>query len=100
MNDAVLDLQVVKQPLRALMYEKLIWTQLLGIDYRCSFVPENTPDTLRCAVGDQPNVCIQMSKGIDAVLPFGIMRRPSTLYVYIDTPAEFVDLVGKRQATP
>lgn len=78
---------------------------LSGHSYRasiigCSFTPENTPTTKGGAVGDQPNVCIQMSKGIDAVLPFGIIRRPSTLYVYIDTPAEFVELVGKRQSTP
>ena len=37
MNDAVLDLQVVKQPLRALMYEKLIWTNLLGIHTKCDW---------------------------------------------------------------
>ena len=37
MNDAVLDLQVVKQPLRALMYEKLIWTHLFGIHTKCDW---------------------------------------------------------------
>ena len=204
MNDAVLDLQVVKQPLRALMYEKLVWTNLLGIgiDYRCAtetagfrvftyhkngnirtilgvigflvivegiaidffvatkstkaavilgllhlamllysfalikacrqrpicvsddgilvrtsllyccWIPRSTlksvrvldkeverinaPNVLWCALGDQPNVMIELTDAQAAVLPFGIIRRPSTLYVYIDTPAEFVDLLGKR----
>ena len=204
MNDAVLDLQVVKQPLRALMYEKLVWTNLLGIgiDYRCAtetagfrvftyhkngnirtilgvigflvivegiaidffvatkstkaavilgllhlamllysfalikasrqrpicvsddgilvrtsllyccWIPRSTlksvrvldkeverinaPNVLWCSLGDQPNVMIELTDPQAAVLPFGIIRRPSTLYVYIDTPAEFVDLLGKR----
>ena len=208
MNDAVLDLQVVKQPLRALMYEKLIWIYLfgIGIDYRCApetagfrvftyhkngnirtilgvigflvivegiaidffvatkstkaavilgllhlamllysfalikasrqrpicvsddgilvrtsllyccWIPRSTlksvrvldkeverinaPNVLWCALGDQPNVMIELTDARAAVLPFGIIRRPSTLYVYIDTPAEFVELVGKRQSTP
>lgn len=208
MNDAVLDLQVVKQPLRALMYEKLVWTNLLGIgiDYRCAtetagfrvftyhkngnirtilgvigflvivegiaidffvatkstktavilgllhlamllysfalikasrqrpicvsddgilvrtsllyccWIPRSTlksvrvldkeverinaPNVLWCSLGDQPNVMIELTDARAAVLPFGIIRRPSTLYVYIDTPAEFVELVGKRQSTP
>ena len=208
MNDAVLDLQVVKQPLRALMYEKLVWTNLLGIgiDYRCAtetagfrvftyhkngnirtilgvigflvivegiaidffvatkstkaavilgllhlamllysfalikasrqrpicvsddgilvrtsllyccWIPRSTlksvrvldkeverinaPNVLWCALGDQPNVMIDLTDAQAAVLPFGIVRRPSTLYVYVDTPAEFVEIFGKRQATP
>ncbi|MFZ4782809.1 MAG: hypothetical protein ACOYLC_10910 [Armatimonadaceae bacterium] len=41
-----------------------------------------------------------MSKFVYAVLPFGIIRRPSTLFVYIDTPSEFVELVGKRWSSP
>jgi hypothetical protein len=207
-NDAVLDLQIVKQPLRALMYEKLVWQHLfgIGIDDRCApetagfrvftyhkngnirtilgvigflvivegiaidffvatkstkaavilgllhlamllysfalikasrqrpicvsddgilvrtsllyccWIPrstlksvrvldkeverKNAPNVLWCALGDQPNVMIELTDARAAVLPFGIIRRPSILYVYIDTPAEFVELVGKRQATP
>ena len=60
----------------------------------------NAPNVLWCALGDQPNVMIELTDARAAVLPFGIIRRPSTLYVYIDTPAEFVELVGKRQSTP
>ena len=208
MNDSVLDLQVVKQPLRALMYEKLVWQYLfgIGIDDRCAsetagfrvftyhkngnirtilgvigflvivegiaidffvatkstkaavilgllhlamllysfalikasrlrpicvsddgilvrtsllyccWIPRSTlksvrvldkeverinaPNVLWCAFGDQPNVMIELTDALAAVLPFGIIRRPSTLYVYIDTPPEFVELVRKRQATP
>ena len=208
MNDAVLDLQVVKQPLRALMYEKLVWQHLfgMGIDYRCApetvgfrvftyhkngnirtilgvigflvivegiaidffvatkstkaavilgllhlamllysfalikasrqrpicvsddgilvrtsllyccWIPRSTlksvrvldkeverinaPNVLWCSLGDQPNVMIELTDAQAAVLPFGIIRRPRTLYVYIDMPAEFVELVGKRQSTP
>jgi hypothetical protein len=51
---------------------------------------KNTPNTLWCAVGDQPNVCIQMSKCVDALLPLGILRRPTRLYIYVDTPTVFV----------
>ena len=51
---------------------------------------KNTPNTLWCAIGDQPNICIQMSKAVDAVLPLGIIRRPTMLYFYVDTPSEFV----------
>jgi hypothetical protein len=61
---------------------------------------KNTPNTLWCAVGDQPNVCIQMSNAVDAVLPLGIIRRPITLYFYIDTPSELIELIGKRQSSP
>ena len=208
MTDVVLDLQVVKQPLRALMYEKLVWMHLFGIGIRhlcapetagirvfayhrngnirtilgvigflvivegiaidffvatkstkaavilgllhlamllysfalikasrqrpicvsddgslvrtsllyCCWIPRSTlksvrvldkeverinaPNVLWCAFGDQPNVMIELTDALAAVLPFGIIRRPSTLYVYIDTPPEFVELVRKRQATP
>ena len=208
MNDAVLDLQVVKQPLRALMYEKLVWQHLfaISIDYRCApetagfrvftyhkngnirtilgvigflvivegiaidffvatkstkaavilgllhlamllysfalikasrqrpicvsddgilvrtsllyccWIPRSTlksvrvldkeverinaPTVLWCSLGDQPNVMIELTDAQAAVLPFGIIRRPNTLYVYIDMPAEFVELIRKRQATP
>ena len=55
---------------------------------------KNTPNTLWCAIGDQPNICIQMSNTVDAVLPLGIIRRPTTLYLYVDTPSEFVVAVG------
>ena len=61
---------------------------------------ENTPTTLWCAIGDQPNICIQMSKAVDAVLPLGIIRRPTMLYFYIDTPSEFIELIRKRHSTP
>jgi hypothetical protein len=61
---------------------------------------KHTSNTLWCAVGDHPNVCIQMSNAVAAVLPFGIIRRPSTLYFYVDTPSEFVELVGKRWSSP
>ena len=208
MNDAILDLQVVKQPIRALMYEKLVWQHLfgIGIDFRCApeatgfrvftyhkngnirtilgvigflvivegiaidffvatkstkaavilgllhlamllysftlikasrqrpicvsddgilvrtsllyccWIPRSTlksvrvldkeverinaPPVLWCALGDQPNVMIELTDAQAAVLPFGIIRRPNTLYVYIDMPAEFVELIRKRQATP
>lgn len=60
----------------------------------------NAPNVLWCALGDQPNVMIELTDARAAVLPFGIIRRPNTLYVYIDMPAEFVELIRKRQATP
>jgi len=41
-NDAILDLQVVTQPLRELMYEKLIWTHLLGIHTKCDWAARGT----------------------------------------------------------
>ena len=37
MTDTVLDLINIRQPLRALMYEKLIWKHLLGIGVKSSF---------------------------------------------------------------
>jgi len=61
---------------------------------------KNTPNTLWCAVGDQPNVCLQMSNAVDALLPLGIIRRPITLYLYIDTPSELIELIGNRQSSP
>lgn len=202
MNDTVLDLINIRQPLRALMYEKLIWKHLLGIglnssfagdaaDIRafsyhtsgniqtilgvigflvivegiaidffvatkstkaaiilgvvhlamliyaialvrasnqrpvyvsedgilvrvsllyCCWIPKDaidhvvaldkevdrvtSSDVLWCALGDQPNVLIELNSPQNAVLPFGIIRRPKQLFLYIDSPAEFVCAVG------
>lgn len=197
MTDLVLDLQVVKQPLRALMYEKLAWKHLFGIGVShlcapetagirvftyhrngnirtilgvigflvivegiaidffvatkstkaaiillllhltmllysvalikasrqrpicvsddgilvrtsllyCCWIPKSTlksvrvldkevervnaPNVLWCALGDQPNVMIELINPQEAVLPFGIIRRADCLYLYLDSPAEF-----------
>lgn len=197
MTDLVLDLQVVKHPIRALMYEKLVWMHLFGIGIShlcepettgvraftyhkngnirtifgvigflvivegiaidffvatkstkaaiilallhlamllysialikasgqrpicvsdegilvrtsllyCCWIPRSTlksvrvldkeverisaPHVLWCALGDQPNVMIELTDAQVAVLPFGIMRRANCLYLYLDSPAEF-----------
>lgn len=197
MTDVVLDLQVVKQPLRALMYEKLVWMHLFGIAKNrpcasetlgshvftyhkdgnirtilgvigflvivegiaidffvatkstkvafilgllhlamlfysialikasrqrpicvseagilvrtsllyCCWIPRSTlksvhvldkevertnaPDVLWCALGDQPNVLLELSAPQVAMLPFGIIRKPKRLYLYLDSPADF-----------
>jgi len=198
-TDKVLDLQFVKQPLRALMYEKLVWMHLFGIGFNqpctaeaagdrvftyhrngniqtilgvigflvivegiaidffvatkstkaafilgllhlamllytialikasrqrpisvsqdgilvrisllyCCWIPRSTlksvrvldkeverinaPNVLWCALGDQPNVLIELTDAQAAVLPFGIIRRTNCLYLHLDSPAEFSD---------
>ena len=206
MTDLVLDLQAVKQPLRALMYEKLVWKHLFGIGIDqpytaeaagdrvftyhrngniqtilgvigflvivegiaidffvatkstkaaiilallhlamllysialikasgqrpicvsddgilvrtsllyCCWIPRaalksvrvldteverlNAPDVIWCALGDQPNVMIELTDSQVAVLPFGIIRRPKRFYLYLDSPAEFLNEVGSLDA--
>ena len=198
MTDKVLDLQFVKQPLRALVYEKLVWKHLfgIGIDQPCTaeaagdrvftyhrngniqtilgvigflvivegiaidffvatksskvafilgllhlamllytialikasrqrpisvsedgilvrtsllyccWIPTSTlksvrvldkevervtaSDVLWCALGDPPNVMIELTDPQETVLPFGIIQRPTWLYFYLDAPGEFV----------
>jgi hypothetical protein len=204
-TDVVLDLQIVKQPLRALMYEKLVWTHLFGIGINrrcaaetagirvftyhrngnirtilgvigflvivegiaidffvatkstkaaiilgllhlamllysialikasslrplcvsddgilvrtsllyCCWIPRSTlksvrildkeverinaPNVLWCALGDQPNVMIELTDAPVAVLPFGILRSANCLYLYLDSPAEFLDAAVYEQ---
>ena len=199
MTDLVLDLQAVKQPLRALMYEKLVWKHLFGIGIDqpytaeaagdrvftyhrngniqtilgvigflvivegiaidffvatkstkaafilgllhlamllysialikasrqrpisvsqdgilvrtsllyCCWIPTSTlksvrvldkeverinaPNVLWCALGDQPNVLIELTDAQAAVLPFGILQTVNCLYLYLDSPAEFLN---------
>lgn len=206
MTDRVLDLQFVKQPLRALVYEKLVWNHLFGIcidqpctaeaagdrvftyhrngniqtilgvtgflvivegiaiDFfvatksskvafilgllhlamllytialikasrqrpisvsedgilvrisllYCCWIPTSTlksvrvldkeverisaPHVLWCALGDQPNVMIELTNPQKAVLPFGIVRRANCLYLYLDSPAEFLNEAGSLVA--
>ena len=50
---------------------------------------DSASDVLWCALGDQPNVFIQLTEPVTAVLPFGIIRSPKCLYVYLDSPADF-----------
>ena len=205
MTDLVLDLQVVKQPIRALMYEKLVWMHLFGIGIShlcapetagirvftyhrngnirtilgvigflvivegiaidffvatkstkaaiilgllhlamllysitlikasslrplcvsddgilvrtsllyCCWIPRSTlksvrildkeverinaPNVLWCALGDQPNVMIELTDAPVAVLPFGILRSANCLYLYLDSPAEFLDAAVYEQ---
>jgi hypothetical protein len=127
-NDTLFNIRAYKQPLRALIYEKLRLTALLGIDAKydwtfgnCrrhrdrTFVAthsarpalvereverEDTTNTLWCSVGDEPNVWIQMSNAVDVLLPIGIIRSPSTLFVSLDTLSESVELAGKRWSSP
>jgi len=58
----------------------------------------NSPQVLWCALGDQPNVVIWLAKAEDAVLPFGLARRPTTLYLYVDQPTELVNDVSRLRA--
>jgi len=53
----------------------------------------NSPDVLWCALGDQPNVRVRLSKGVPAILPFGLGRSPSEIYLYLDKPLEFVEAI-------
>ena len=55
----------------------------------------NSPHVLWCALGDQPNVVIELSKAEEAVLPFGLVRRPNRLYVYVDQPTVLVNDVSR-----
>ncbi|MFM7186209.1 MAG: hypothetical protein ACKO14_00175 [Armatimonadota bacterium] len=50
----------------------------------------NASDVLWCALGDPPNVMIELTDPQETVLPFGIIRRPTRLYFYLDAPGEFV----------
>lgn len=53
----------------------------------------NASNVLWCALGDQPNIVIELTDPQSAILPFGIMRRVSCLYLYLDLAAEFVNAV-------
>lgn len=57
------------------------------------------PKALWCALGDQPNVCILLSKAEVAILPFGLSRLPSEVYLYLDKPLEFVKAVETLQSS-
>jgi len=50
----------------------------------------NASDVLWCALGDPPNVMIDLTDPQETVLPFGIIRRPTWLHFYLDAPGEFV----------
>lgn len=58
----------------------------------------NAPDVLWCALGDQPNVLIELNAPQVTVLPFGITRRPTRFYLYLDSPTAFVNGVGCNAA--
>ena len=51
----------------------------------------NAPNVLWCALGDQPNVMIELTDPQVAVLPFGILQTANCLYLYLDSPAEFAN---------
>ena len=55
----------------------------------------NAPSVLWCALGDQPNVAIELAQKEVAILPFGMIKLPTSIYIFVDKPSALVDALSQ-----